>query len=126
MQAGILLAEFEKPNNSELSGTNYRIDKNTSPWFYGQSGSWELRNIRYNDGSFDWANWECCGSGAECHLYDWATRWNGVRTSSPSDGWWENEDGEWEPPLPTSQGTWQLLYPAYFPNNYDPINDIYN
>jgi hypothetical protein len=120
-----LKAEYEKPYCSELIGTNLRIDRNN--WnTQNISGSWVLQNLRFDeDGCFDWANWECTGVGTECRVGDWATRWSFVRSSSPGDGWIQNQNGEWEPPLPNEPGLWQSLYPLYFPLSYDPINNIY-
>lgn len=123
--SNILNAEYEKPYGEELIGTNLRIDRNN--WNNQKTGgSWELRNLRYDsDGLFDWANWECVSPGNECREGDWATRWSFVRFSSPGEGWFENQYGEWEPPLPNQPGFWQSVYPLYFPLHYNPINDIY-
>ncbi len=118
-------AEYEKPNDPRLNGTNYRIDVNK--WnILGMTRSWVLHNIRTNsDDSFDWANWCCEASGTECGMGDWATRWSGVRTTSPGSGWFQNENGEWEPPLPTEPGLWESIYPPYPPTNYDPLTGTY-
>lgn len=119
------IAEFEKPYDPALDGTNYRLSKDA--WnLLNFTGSWVLQNIRYNDdNTFNWANWKCENPGTECKKDDWATRWSGIRITSPGPGWIQNANNEWEPPLPQAPGCWQSLYPAIFPTNYDPINDVY-
>ncbi len=120
-----LIAANEHPSDDEFAGTNLRLDGNVWQQF-GLKGAWTVQNLQYDGGDFVWGNWRCNPPGGECRRGDWLTRWASISSpTQPGDGWWQNDEGEWEPPLPDEEGLWESYYFLNVPENYDPETGLY-